>query len=269
MKLSNPLRHPFFVPRVEKPRAEGRFYLPDGRRLGFAEFGDPAGAVVLWFHGTPGATPVPAAVPACRRRIWFARSRRGAPRLGSLRRLRLHRDGRLGHRHDCGGQRAGRRAACCRRPVWRRPLCPGQRRGSAPGVSRGHRGGVGRNSPVGRPRRHRRRGHRSCPPLHPHPGGAGRRRRGPQVCALIALSCNDFVDPSRRLGSSPRGASEIAAHRGIRVFTWVGAPEIHPLFPFGRHAQSLRWSLAAPGSDKCLRTLTPAAYTAERLLGSP
>ncbi|AXN45379.1 Alpha/beta hydrolase family protein [Mycobacterium marinum] len=55
MKLSNPLRHPFFVPRVEKPRAEGRFYLPDGRRLGFAEFGDPAGAVVLWFHGTPGA----------------------------------------------------------------------------------------------------------------------------------------------------------------------------------------------------------------------
>lgn len=55
MKLINPLRHPFRVPRVEKPRAEGRFFLPDGRRLGYAEFGDPSGAVVLWFHGTPGA----------------------------------------------------------------------------------------------------------------------------------------------------------------------------------------------------------------------
>ena len=55
MKPSNPLRHPFRVPRVEKPRAEGRFYLPNGRRLGYAEFGDPSGVVVLWFHGTPGA----------------------------------------------------------------------------------------------------------------------------------------------------------------------------------------------------------------------
>ena len=55
MKLDNPLRHPFRVGRVEKPRAEGRFYLPNGRRLGFAEYGDPSGAVVLWCHGTPGA----------------------------------------------------------------------------------------------------------------------------------------------------------------------------------------------------------------------
>ena len=55
MKLSNPLRHPPGVPRVEKPRAEGRFHLADGRGLGYAEFGDPAGPVVLWFHGTLGA----------------------------------------------------------------------------------------------------------------------------------------------------------------------------------------------------------------------
>ena len=55
MKLSNPLRHPPGVPRVEKPRAEGRFQLPDGRGLGYAEFGDPTGPVVLWFHGTLGA----------------------------------------------------------------------------------------------------------------------------------------------------------------------------------------------------------------------
>ncbi len=29
--------------------------LPDGRFLGFAEFGQPKGRAVLWFHGTPGA----------------------------------------------------------------------------------------------------------------------------------------------------------------------------------------------------------------------
>jgi pimeloyl-ACP methyl ester carboxylesterase len=55
VKLTDPLRHPFRVPRVEKPSAEGRFHLSDGRRLGYAEFGDLSGAVVLWFHGTLGA----------------------------------------------------------------------------------------------------------------------------------------------------------------------------------------------------------------------
>ena len=29
--------------------------LPDGRFIGFAEFGEPQGRAVLWFHGTPGA----------------------------------------------------------------------------------------------------------------------------------------------------------------------------------------------------------------------
>jgi pimeloyl-ACP methyl ester carboxylesterase len=52
--VSNPWRHPPGVPRCDPPRAEGRFHLPDGRRLGYAEFGDPAGDVVLWFHGSPG-----------------------------------------------------------------------------------------------------------------------------------------------------------------------------------------------------------------------
>lgn len=52
--MVNLVRHPIRVPRVEKPRAEGRFYLPGGRRLGFAEFGAPTGDPVLWFHGTPG-----------------------------------------------------------------------------------------------------------------------------------------------------------------------------------------------------------------------
>lgn len=37
------------------PRLEGRVPLLDGRRLGYAEFGDPDGPLVLWFHGTPGA----------------------------------------------------------------------------------------------------------------------------------------------------------------------------------------------------------------------
>lgn len=55
MKLTNPVRHPPGVPRVEKPRTEGQFHLADGRRLGYAEFGDPSGPVVLWFHSTLGA----------------------------------------------------------------------------------------------------------------------------------------------------------------------------------------------------------------------
>jgi pimeloyl-ACP methyl ester carboxylesterase len=37
------------------PRIEGAIVLPDGRRLGFAEFGAPNGKPVFWFHGTPGA----------------------------------------------------------------------------------------------------------------------------------------------------------------------------------------------------------------------
>jgi pimeloyl-ACP methyl ester carboxylesterase len=40
---------------VTPPRLEGVITLDDGRRLGFAEFGDPNGRGVFWFHGTPGA----------------------------------------------------------------------------------------------------------------------------------------------------------------------------------------------------------------------
>jgi len=36
------------------PNVEGTIRLDDGRRLGFAEYGDPSGRPVLWFHGTPG-----------------------------------------------------------------------------------------------------------------------------------------------------------------------------------------------------------------------
>lgn len=37
------------------PRLEGTIGLPDGRRLGFAEFGAHRGRPVIWLHGTPGA----------------------------------------------------------------------------------------------------------------------------------------------------------------------------------------------------------------------
>lgn len=37
------------------PRIEGAIVLPDGRKLGFAEFGAAHGKPVFWFHGTPGA----------------------------------------------------------------------------------------------------------------------------------------------------------------------------------------------------------------------
>lgn len=40
---------------VTPPRIEGIVPLPDGRRIGFAEYGSPDGRPVLWFHGTPGA----------------------------------------------------------------------------------------------------------------------------------------------------------------------------------------------------------------------
>jgi pimeloyl-ACP methyl ester carboxylesterase len=37
------------------PRLEGTVALVDGRRVGYAEYGPPAGRPVLWFHGSPGA----------------------------------------------------------------------------------------------------------------------------------------------------------------------------------------------------------------------
>ncbi|MCB0977743.1 MAG: alpha/beta hydrolase [Acidimicrobiales bacterium] len=40
---------------VLQPRLEGSVSLPDGRRLGFAEFGVPEGTPIIWLHGTPGA----------------------------------------------------------------------------------------------------------------------------------------------------------------------------------------------------------------------
>ena len=48
------MRRPLGVPSIDPPRAEGRITLPRGGRLGYAEFGDPNGRLLLWFHGTPG-----------------------------------------------------------------------------------------------------------------------------------------------------------------------------------------------------------------------
>ena len=61
-----------FVPRAQPPNREGTLRIGRGRRrLGFAEFGDPDGRLVLWCHGTPGA----------RRQVPFV-GRRAAQRLG-------------------------------------------------------------------------------------------------------------------------------------------------------------------------------------------
>lgn len=43
-----------FVDKAEPPNEEGRLRIGD-RWLGWAEFGDPDGELVLWCHGTPGA----------------------------------------------------------------------------------------------------------------------------------------------------------------------------------------------------------------------
>ena len=39
---------------LSPPRREDVFSLPDGRELGFAEYGPTTGRPVFWFHGTPG-----------------------------------------------------------------------------------------------------------------------------------------------------------------------------------------------------------------------
>lgn len=40
---------------IERPRLEGSVAVRGGRRLSFAEFGNPRGAAIIWMHGTPGA----------------------------------------------------------------------------------------------------------------------------------------------------------------------------------------------------------------------
>lgn len=40
---------------VTKPRIDTTFLLPDGRRLGYAEYGDAGGRPVFLFHGNPGS----------------------------------------------------------------------------------------------------------------------------------------------------------------------------------------------------------------------
>lgn len=43
------------VPHIDPPPKEGVIKLGGRRQLGYAEFGDPGGRLVLWHHGTPGA----------------------------------------------------------------------------------------------------------------------------------------------------------------------------------------------------------------------
>ena len=39
---------------LSSPRLEGNAWLPDGRKMSFAEYGNPGGRPVVWLHGTPG-----------------------------------------------------------------------------------------------------------------------------------------------------------------------------------------------------------------------
>jgi pimeloyl-ACP methyl ester carboxylesterase len=41
--------------KVERPALEGTVAVREGRRLSFAEYGDPRGPAIVWMHGTPGA----------------------------------------------------------------------------------------------------------------------------------------------------------------------------------------------------------------------
>ena len=69
------------APRVPPPRREGTVRVGRRRVLGYAEFGDPCGRLVLWHHGTPGA----------RRQVPLI-ARRAASRLG-LRLVSVERPG--------------------------------------------------------------------------------------------------------------------------------------------------------------------------------
>jgi pimeloyl-ACP methyl ester carboxylesterase len=99
MTLSSPLirlglpRLPMpCAPRIEPPRHEGVIRVGRRRVLGYAEFGDPSGRLVLWHHGTPGA----------RRQIPVS-ARRAADRLG-LRLVSVERPGvgdSTQHRYRC------------------------------------------------------------------------------------------------------------------------------------------------------------------------
>jgi pimeloyl-ACP methyl ester carboxylesterase len=46
---------PIGIQRIDPPRHEASFRLPDGRHLGYAEFGVAEGPLIVWFHGSPGA----------------------------------------------------------------------------------------------------------------------------------------------------------------------------------------------------------------------
>lgn len=93
------------VPRIEPPRLETTVPVPGGgrgRRIGIAEYGDPDGPLVLWFHGTPGG----------RRQIPPA-GRRAAADLG-LRLVCVERPGVGGstnHRYRCVADAAADAAA--------------------------------------------------------------------------------------------------------------------------------------------------------------
>ncbi|MEJ5255407.1 MAG: alpha/beta hydrolase [Acidimicrobiales bacterium] len=65
--MSDPAASPPNIPHLEQV-----VELADGRLLGYAEFGDPGGRPVLWFHGTPGASkqvPPEAPAVACERGV--------------------------------------------------------------------------------------------------------------------------------------------------------------------------------------------------------
>ena len=42
------------VAKLERQRLESTVRMPDGRKIGVAEFGDPNGVALLWLHGIPG-----------------------------------------------------------------------------------------------------------------------------------------------------------------------------------------------------------------------
>ena len=109
---------------VPSPRYEGVVHLARGRRITFAEYGQPDGRPVFWFHGTPGGrrqVPLAARDAAVEQRC--PHHRPGTTGGGWLDPAPVRQHAGLGRR--CGGVRgpAGRRPVRRDRTLRRRPVC--------------------------------------------------------------------------------------------------------------------------------------------------
>ena len=136
---------------IARPKLEGNIAIGNDRQIGFAEFGDPQGRAVFWLHGTPGARrqiPDEARVYAEQHHIRLI----GVDRPGIGSSTPHQYDAVLDFAHDLRviADVLGIEQVRRRRPVRRRPLHAGLRRGHARTGGGGRRAGRCRADPRAR-----------------------------------------------------------------------------------------------------------------------